>query len=74
VDIEQEFRATTDDLGEGQFPRGGELLGPAIEIVRQLDLGFYHEGEKCGAIILMSIDLTSPNEAGSDRGAGRRFF
>ena len=45
VDIEQEFGATSDDLGEGQFTRGGELLGPAIEIVRELDLGLYHEGE-----------------------------
>jgi hypothetical protein len=67
VDIEQEFRATPDDLGEGQFTRGGELLGPAIEIVRELDLGFYHEWEKWGAIILMSIDVASPNEAASGR-------
>ena len=74
MDIEQEFRATSDDLGEGQFTRGGELLGPAIEIIRELELGFYHEGKKWGAIILMSIDVTLPIEAGLGAGDSAIFF
>jgi hypothetical protein len=45
MDIEQEFCATPDDFGEGQLMRSGELFGPAIEIVRELDLGLYHEGK-----------------------------
>jgi len=54
VDIEQEFRAAPDDLGEGQFTRGGELFGPAIEIVRELDLGFDHE---CEEILSLHSDV-----------------
>ena len=46
MDIEQEFCATPDDFGEGQLMRSSELFGPAIEIVRELDLGLYHEGGK----------------------------
>jgi hypothetical protein len=45
MDIEQEFCATPDDFNEGQLTRVGELFGPAIEVVRELNLSLYHDGK-----------------------------